>query len=169
MPARTTARMAAFIPGASPPEPSRLSRATTRLLHTAPAVAGASVSQPVGAVCGRLPRVGAGVDVRPAGEPALDDRSRHEEFRGELPGLPLLGGRGGVLAQQDAADRERAGPAGVEGFFREAGLPARSLTLPPPGEPSRTMEEVVAIATSYGQEFIGPPLPPRDRAPAPLG
>jgi mannose-6-phosphate isomerase-like protein (cupin superfamily) len=54
------------------------------------------------------------------------------------------------------------GPAGVEGFFRESGKPAGSLGLPPPGEQFLDKEAMTEIAGRYDQEFIGPPLPPRD-------
>jgi hypothetical protein len=50
------------------------------------------------------------------------------------------------------------GPAGVEGFFREA---AAYVATVPPGEPPdpKTMGE---IAARYGQQNVGPPMPPRD-------
>jgi quercetin dioxygenase-like cupin family protein len=54
------------------------------------------------------------------------------------------------------------GPAGVEGFFREGGKPARSRTLPPPGEQFLDRQALMEIASRYGQEFVGPPLPPKD-------
>jgi len=54
------------------------------------------------------------------------------------------------------------GPAGVEGFFREGGKPARSLGLPPPGEQFLDKQALTEIAGRYDQEFIGPPLPPKD-------
>jgi quercetin dioxygenase-like cupin family protein len=53
------------------------------------------------------------------------------------------------------------GPAGVEGFFREGGKPARSLELPPPGEQFLDKEALKEIASRYDQEFVGPPLPPK--------
>lgn len=53
------------------------------------------------------------------------------------------------------------GPAGVEGFFREAGKPARSLELPPAGEQFLDKDALAAIGNRYNQEFIGPPLPPK--------
>jgi quercetin dioxygenase-like cupin family protein len=53
------------------------------------------------------------------------------------------------------------GPAGVEGFFREAGKPARSLGLPPPGEEWLDKAALIEIAGRFDQEFIGPPLPPK--------
>ena len=53
------------------------------------------------------------------------------------------------------------GPAGVEGFFREVATPARSFSLPPPGEPVPDREAVVEIMSRYGQTVLGPPLPPK--------
>jgi quercetin dioxygenase-like cupin family protein len=53
------------------------------------------------------------------------------------------------------------GPAGAEGFFREAGKPAQSLTFPPQGEVFLGPAELTEIARRYGQEVVGPPLPPR--------
>ncbi len=54
------------------------------------------------------------------------------------------------------------GPAGVEGFFREGGKPAGSPGLPPPDEQFLAKEALKEIASRYDQEFVGPPLPPRD-------
>ena len=54
------------------------------------------------------------------------------------------------------------GPAGVEGFFREGGKPARSLGLPPADEQFLDKEALTVIAGRYHQEFIGPPLPPKE-------
>ncbi len=54
------------------------------------------------------------------------------------------------------------GPAGVEGFFREGGKPAGSLGLPPSGEQFLDKQALTEIAGRYDQEFIGPPLPPKD-------
>jgi quercetin dioxygenase-like cupin family protein len=54
------------------------------------------------------------------------------------------------------------GPAGVEGFFRDGGKPAGSYALPPPDEQFLDKEALTEIAGRYHQEFIGPPLPPRD-------
>ena len=53
------------------------------------------------------------------------------------------------------------GPAGVEGFFREGGKPARSLGLPPPDEQFSDRQALMEIAGRYHKEFVGPPLPPR--------
>jgi quercetin dioxygenase-like cupin family protein len=52
------------------------------------------------------------------------------------------------------------GPAGVEGFFREAGKRAGSRALPPPGEQFLDKAALAAIGNRYHQDFIGPPLPP---------
>jgi len=54
------------------------------------------------------------------------------------------------------------GPAGVEGFFREGGKPAGSLGLPPPDEQFLDRQAIMEIAGRYNQEFVGPPLPPKD-------
>ena len=53
-------------------------------------------------------------------------------------------------------------PSGVEGFFREAGKPAGSLGLPPPGEQFLDREALMQVGARYHQEFVGPPLPPKD-------
>jgi quercetin dioxygenase-like cupin family protein len=54
------------------------------------------------------------------------------------------------------------GPAGIEGFFREGGKPAGSLELPPADEQFLDKEALKEIASRYDQEFVGPPLPPKD-------
>ncbi len=54
------------------------------------------------------------------------------------------------------------GPAGVEGFFREAGKPARSVELPPADEQFIDREALMQIGNRYQQEYVGPPLPPKD-------
>ncbi|MDP9341191.1 MAG: cupin domain-containing protein [Actinomycetota bacterium] len=54
------------------------------------------------------------------------------------------------------------GPAGVEGFFREGGKPARSLGLPPADEQFVDKETLKEIGSRFHQEFVGPPLPPKD-------
>jgi hypothetical protein len=54
------------------------------------------------------------------------------------------------------------GPAGVERFFREAGKPARSVGLPPADEQFIDREALMQIGNRYGQEYVGPPLPPKD-------
>jgi len=54
------------------------------------------------------------------------------------------------------------GPAGVEGFFREGGKPAGSLGLPPADEQFLDKQALKEIAGRYDQEFVGPPLPPKD-------
>ncbi|HEU5330470.1 MAG TPA: quercetin 2,3-dioxygenase [Thermomicrobiales bacterium] len=46
-------------------------------------------------------------------------------------------------------------PAGLERMFVEAGEPAPSLTLPPPGPPA--VEKVLALAPTYRFVFAGPP------------
>jgi quercetin dioxygenase-like cupin family protein len=54
------------------------------------------------------------------------------------------------------------GPAGVEGFFREGGKPALSLGLPPADEQFLDRQALMEIAGRYDQEFVGPPLLPKD-------
>ena len=54
------------------------------------------------------------------------------------------------------------GPAGVEGFFRDGGKPAGSLGLPPADEQFLDRQALKEIAGRYDQEFVGPPLPPKD-------
>src|SRR6266508_1243707 len=54
------------------------------------------------------------------------------------------------------------GPAGVEGFFREGGKPARSLGLPPADEQFMDRDALREVMSRYDQEFVGPPLPPKD-------
>jgi hypothetical protein len=54
------------------------------------------------------------------------------------------------------------GPAGVEGFFREGGKPAGFLGLPPAGEQFLDRQALKEIGGRYNQEFVGPPLPPKD-------
>ena len=54
------------------------------------------------------------------------------------------------------------GPAGTDGLFREAGTPAEALTLPPAEIPVPDRELLTKIASSHGQEIVGPPLPPKD-------
>jgi quercetin dioxygenase-like cupin family protein len=53
------------------------------------------------------------------------------------------------------------GPAGVEGFFRQVATPARSLSLPPAGEPVLDRETIVELMKRHGQTILGPPLPPK--------
>jgi len=49
------------------------------------------------------------------------------------------------------------GPAGVEGFFREAAAYIETLPAGEPPDPRKMGE----IAARYGQQNIGPPMPPR--------
>jgi len=48
-------------------------------------------------------------------------------------------------------------PAGFEGFMRALSEPAQSLTLPPATTPPPNPERMMAIATEYGIEILGPP------------
>ncbi len=54
------------------------------------------------------------------------------------------------------------GPAGVEGFFRDGGKTAGFAGLPPATEEFLDREQLKAIGARYSQEFVGPPLPPKD-------
>lgn len=54
------------------------------------------------------------------------------------------------------------GPAGAEGFFREAATPARARTLPPEDEPVPDRETLTQIMARHAQLLLGPPLPPKD-------
>jgi quercetin dioxygenase-like cupin family protein len=48
-------------------------------------------------------------------------------------------------------------PAGAEGFFRECSVPAPSMTLPPPTEtPYGEIQKMMALASTYGFEFVPP-------------
>jgi quercetin dioxygenase-like cupin family protein len=48
-------------------------------------------------------------------------------------------------------------PAGFERFVAEAGVPAQSLTLPPPEESPPDLERLASIAAEHGIELLGPP------------
>src|SRR5829696_2811004 len=51
-------------------------------------------------------------------------------------------------------------PAGMEAGIREMGEPAKSLSIPPPPEEppdEAEMGRLMAIATKYGGEMLGPP------------
>src|SRR5215471_9013464 len=49
-------------------------------------------------------------------------------------------------------------PAGAERFFKECSVPAPSMTLPPPsGEPPYSeIQKMMALAPTYGFEFVRP-------------
>ena len=48
-------------------------------------------------------------------------------------------------------------PAGLEGFFKECGVPASSMTLPPPAEtPYSEIQKMMALAPKFGFEFVLP-------------
>jgi quercetin dioxygenase-like cupin family protein len=48
-------------------------------------------------------------------------------------------------------------PAGAEGFFKECSIPAASMTLPPPAEtPYAEIQKMMALAPTYGFEFLPP-------------
>jgi len=94
-------------------------------------------------------------------------RVKHGEAVTEaVAGSLVYGPRG--IAHAFHVDSEEArlllffGPAGVEGFFREGGKPARSLELPPPDEQFLDRQALTEIGARHAQEFVGPPLPPKD-------
>ena len=93
-------------------------------------------------------------------------RVRHgDEVIDAVAGSFIYGPRGVAHAfRVDSAEARLLlffGPAGVERFFREGGKPARSHGLPPADEQFLDREALKEIASRYGQEFIGPPLPPK--------
>jgi hypothetical protein len=48
-------------------------------------------------------------------------------------------------------------PAGAEGFFKACSVPAPSMTLPPPSEtPYSEIQKMMALAPTYGFEFVRP-------------
>lgn len=48
-------------------------------------------------------------------------------------------------------------PAGMEGWFKEFSVPAPTMTLPPPEEPSYSeIQKMLAAAPKYGIEFVLP-------------
>lgn len=53
-------------------------------------------------------------------------------------------------------------PAGLEGLYRDAGVPAGALTLPPPDAPRPSPEEMRRIFAANGQVNVGPALGPDD-------
>jgi quercetin dioxygenase-like cupin family protein len=53
-------------------------------------------------------------------------------------------------------------PAGLERLYRDAGVPATALTLPPPDTPRPSTEELQRIFAANGQVNVGPPLGPAD-------
>jgi quercetin dioxygenase-like cupin family protein len=51
-------------------------------------------------------------------------------------------------------------PAGLERLVRDGSVPASSPTLPPPGTPRPSPEELERIFQAHGQVNVGPPLAP---------
>jgi quercetin dioxygenase-like cupin family protein len=93
-------------------------------------------------------------------------RVRHgEDVIEAVAGSAVYGPRGVPHAFRVDSDEARLllffGPAGVEGFFREGGKPARSRGLPPAGEVFLDKEALKEIGGRYSQDFVGPPLPPK--------
>ena len=95
------------------------------------------------------------------------------EVRFQLGEAVIEGGRGSLVygprkvGHSFRVDSPQArlllllGPAGVEGFFREGGKPARSRGVPPAGEQFPDPTVLGEIGSRYGQDIIGPPLPPK--------
>jgi quercetin dioxygenase-like cupin family protein len=82
-----------------------------------------------------------------------------------VPGSLVYGSRGVDHAfHVDSAEARLLlifNPAGIEGFFREGGKPARAPGLPPADEQFLDRQALMELAKRYGQDFVGPPLPPR--------
>jgi quercetin dioxygenase-like cupin family protein len=53
-------------------------------------------------------------------------------------------------------------PAGLEGLYRDAGVPADAPTLPPQDTPRPSPDELQRIFAAHGQVQHGPPLGPDD-------
>src|SRR3954453_23488087 len=53
-------------------------------------------------------------------------------------------------------------PAGLEGLYRDAGVPAAAATLPPPDTPRPSPEALQRMFAAHGQVHHGPPLGPDD-------
>ena len=51
-------------------------------------------------------------------------------------------------------------PAGLDRWFFETGVPAESLTLPPPPDGPPDVAAIVASLMAYGTETLGPPPAP---------
>jgi quercetin dioxygenase-like cupin family protein len=48
-------------------------------------------------------------------------------------------------------------PAGLEGYFKECGVPAPAMTLPPPVEvPYSEIQKLIDVGAKYGIEFVLP-------------
>ena len=94
-------------------------------------------------------------------------RVRHgDDIMEAVAGSFIYGPRGVPHAFRVESDEARLllmfGPGGVEGFFRDGGKPARDRGLPPVGEQFLDKESLKEIGARYSQEFVGPPLPPKD-------
>lgn len=94
-------------------------------------------------------------------------RVRHgDEIIEAVPGSLVYGPRG--VPHSFHVDSEEAkilllfGPGGVERFFREGGKAAGSSGLPPVGEEFLDREALMAIGARYHQQFVGPPMAPKD-------
>lgn len=51
-------------------------------------------------------------------------------------------------------------PAGLDNWFFETGVPAPSLTLPPPPDAPPDVDMIVASLKAYGTDTLGPPPDP---------
>ena len=94
-------------------------------------------------------------------------RVRHGEEVIEAVAGSLVYGPRGVAARVPGRLGRGAHPAvvrtgGVEGFFREGGKPAPVPGAAPAGEQFLDREALKEIGGRYQQEFVGPPLPPKD-------
>jgi hypothetical protein len=83
-----------------------------------------------------------------------------------LPGSLVYGPRNVPHSFRVDSDEARLlllfSPAGVGGFFREGSKPAKTRDLPPVTEKFLDKAELAAIAARFKQEFLGPPLPPKE-------
>jgi quercetin dioxygenase-like cupin family protein len=62
-----------------------------------------------------------------------------------------------VIDSEQARILAVATPAGMEGYFQECGVPAPSMTLPPPTDtPYSEIQKMMAVAPKYGLEFVLP-------------
>jgi quercetin dioxygenase-like cupin family protein len=94
-------------------------------------------------------------------------RVQHGETVSEaVPGSLIYGPRDVPHAFHVDSEEARLllffGPAGVEGFFRDGGKPAGFLGLPPAAEEFLDRLQLKEIGARYNQEFVGPPLPPKE-------
>src|SRR5262249_29710715 len=76
-------------------------------------------------------------------------------------GAFVYGPRGVPRTSEGTSEQARfllvAEPAGFERFVREVGEPAATRTIPPPPDAPPDLGQLVALASRYGIEIIGPP------------